>query len=285
MLATSTNTLENVINGNLALVKPVSSDKKISRETFYKDVQKTDFIELADKYFPRTNIKTKIKNILEIIARELMYAQMRPKPLLQFLYLNFFYPAIKGVSLSRGRVIYVTRFCDIEISKKALLNLKGSLTIGKSVYKHSHLETRLRMLPGAVFNVNGSWSYGYGGNIEIFSAGELTVERGPWANINLCIICQNKIFIDEWVMIGRDVTIRDNNGGHSIGIYGYKNSFPVHVGKHVWLCSNVTVMPGIKIGDGTVVGANSVVTTSFPANCVVAGHPAKITKTDVLWKM
>ena len=284
-ITTSTDTLENVIAGNQALVKSLMNDTKINREKFYQDLQNVDFVELAEKYFPRNDIKTKIKNILRVIIKEAKLARLRPKPIWQFLHLNFLHPAVRGVSLSKERVIYVTRFCDIEISKEAHLNLKGSLTIGTSVYKHTRLETRLRMLSGAIFNVNGSWSYGYGGNIEIFGSGELTVERGPWANINLCIICQNKIFIDEWAMVGRAVTIRDNNGGHAIGIYGYRNSLPVHIGKHVWLCSNVTVMPGIKVGDGTVVGANSIVTSSFPANCIVSGNPAKITKTNVLWKM
>ena len=52
----------------------------------------------------------------------------------------------------------------------------------------------------------------------------------------------------------------------------------VVIGNYVWLGNNVCVMPGITIGDGVVVGANSVVTKDIPPYCVAAGVPAKIIK-------
>ena len=42
---------------------------------------------------------------------------------------------------------------------------------------------------------------------------------------------------------------------------------PVVIGNNVWLCRNVCVMPGVTIGDGSVIGANSVVTKDIPAAC------------------
>lgn len=54
---------------------------------------------------------------------------------------------------------------------------------------------------------------------------------------------------------------------------------PVVIGDNVWLCRNVCIMPGVTIGDGSVIGANSVVTRDIPRNVFAAGAPAKVIKT------
>lgn len=277
--------LDIIVEGNPALVSNIGKEK-MDRATFYDMLENKDFGEVVNTLFPeKLPFKQKCINMAKVMVHQLRFAQFHVKPMVEFIKLNFFHKGIHNVSLAHKRVIYISSYCDLEISPKASLVLKGSLEIGRSVYKNTKTETRIRMQPGAKFNLDGDWSLGYGGNIEIFSTGELTVKRGPWTNINFCVICQNKILLDEWAMIGRDVTIRDNNGGHDVGIYGYKNSLPVKIGKHVWLTSGVTVMAGVRIGDGAIVGANSVVLSSLPAHCVASGFPAKVTQENILWKM
>lgn len=51
---------------------------------------------------------------------------------------------------------------------------------------------------------------------------------------------------------------------------------PVTVGDNVWMGGHVTVLPGVSIGDGTVIGAGSVVTHDIPAGVVAAGNPCRI---------
>ena len=98
------------------------------------------------------------------------------------------------------------------------------------------------------------------------------------------IVCANKIEIGKDVGFGRNITIRDNNGGHYINITGYKDSAPVIIGDKVWLCESCTIMPGVKIGDGAIIGAHSVVYGNVPANALVSGNPAKVVMNNVLWK-
>jgi acetyltransferase-like isoleucine patch superfamily enzyme len=57
----------------------------------------------------------------------------------------------------------------------------------------------------------------------------------------------------------------------------------VCLGRHVWLGTHVAVLKGVTIGDGTVIGARSVVTGDVPAGCIAAGVPARVLRDGVTW--
>ena len=50
------------------------------------------------------------------------------------------------------------------------------------------------------------------------------------------------------------------------------------VGNDVWIGQNVTVLPGVHIGDGAIIGANSVVARDIPPYCIAAGNPCRVIK-------
>lgn len=285
-LQTEEESLDIVVAGNKALVESIGKEK-VDRNVFYDKINNDDFINVVEYLFPKKfSYKDRIKNIIKAMGKQIvLYAQFHPKPIWQFIKLNFFKKEVKNISLQEGRVLYVTRFCDIELHKGSTLFINGEVIIGNSVFRHTHKETRIRVMSGGKFIIDGNWSCGDGANIEVFSTGELTIKRGPWANVNLTIICMDKILLDEFAMIGRDVTIRDNNGGHPIGIYGSRTHMPIIIGKHAWLTSNCTIMMGVKIGDGAIIGSNTLVTTSVPANSIANGNPSKVTQKDILWRM
>lgn len=54
--------------------------------------------------------------------------------------------------------------------------------------------------------------------------------------------------------------------------------FPVVIGRNVWLGANVTVLPGVTIGDDAVIGAGSVVTRDIPARTIAVGSPARVVR-------
>ena len=54
---------------------------------------------------------------------------------------------------------------------------------------------------------------------------------------------------------------------------------PVSIGNSVWIGGDVTILPGVTIGDNCTIGAGSVVTRDIPANSVAAGNPARVIKT------
>ena len=51
---------------------------------------------------------------------------------------------------------------------------------------------------------------------------------------------------------------------------------PVRIGNDVWIGANCTILPGVSIGDGAVIGAGSVVTRSVASQTIVAGSPARL---------
>lgn len=94
------------------------------------------------------------------------------------------------------------------------------------------------------------------------------------------------IVIGEDCMFSNNILVRTNDSHYIYDLEtGNRTNLPddVHIGKHVWLAAFVTVMKGVEIGDGSVIGYRSIVTKDIPSNCVAVGTPAKVVKTGVEW--
>ncbi len=98
--------------------------------------------------------------------------------------------------------------------------------------------------------------------------------------INSCCRFQDNggIEIGDGTMIGSNVTIVTLN--HDANPKKRKNAIPkpVKIGKNVWIGSDCTIIPGVKIGDNAIIGAGSVVVKNIPENTVAVGNPAKVIK-------
>lgn len=111
---------------------------------------------------------------------------------------------------------------------------------------------------------------------------EILIKRGMGVGKDFnrqqgCFIDPSHCFL---ITIGDDVTmsIRVTVMAHDASTkktLGYTKIGQVHIGNHVFIGANSTILPGVTIGDYAVVGAGSVVTHDIPARTVVAGVPAK----------
>ena len=103
--------------------------------------------------------------------------------------------------------------------------------------------------------------------------------RQVYANFGLTLVDDTHIHIGDYTMLGPNVVIA--TAGHPIlpelrGSRGLQYNLPVHIGSNCWLGAGVIVMPGVSIGDGSVIGAGSVVTRDIPANVVAVGNPCRV---------
>lgn len=112
----------------------------------------------------------------------------------------------------------------------------------------------------------------YGYNIEI---GE-----NFYANHNLVILDANKVKFGDNVFIGPNCGFY--TAGHPLDAKtrneGLEYAKPIEIGDNVWFGGNVVVLPGVKIGSNSVIGAGSVVTKDIPEGVVAHGNPCRAVK-------
>lgn len=101
-----------------------------------------------------------------------------------------------------------------------------------------------------------------------------------YANFNLTLVDDGPIHIGSHVMFGPNVVI--TTAGHPVWPelrrHAAQFNLPVRIGDNVWIGSAVQIMPGVTIGDNTVVGAGSVVTRDLPADVVALGSPCRVVR-------
>jgi len=284
---------ESILAGNGALTSPLSAPK-INREQFFNDLDVENFEWVTEKYFPlkkasKVSAKQKIKEKIKFLRNVYKNFGLSLRAYYNLIMLNNRKNTVS--SFRDGKLLYTMPSAVFDIHKSAKIDLDIPFLFGTAPVKGMKLPTCLRMAPNTTLKVHngpmtrygtGRYRMCYGAYIEIINGGKLTIGQGA-ANVGLTIMCAKEVTIGNGVRIGRNVSIRDFNGAHVIISDTYVNHAPVKIEDHVWLCTGCTIMPGVTIGEGSVVAANAVVTRSVPPHSLVAGVPAKVIKSDIEW--
>lgn len=102
--------------------------------------------------------------------------------------------------------------------------------------------------------------------------------KNVYANFGLTLVDDTHIYVGDYTMFGPNVVVA--TAGHPILPLLREKvmqfNMPVHIGRNCWLGAGVIVLPGITIGDNSVIGAGSVVTKDIPANVVAVGNPCRV---------
>ncbi len=106
----------------------------------------------------------------------------------------------------------------------------------------------------------------------------ITLGERVYANHNFVVLDCAEVTVGNDVMIGPNVTLA--TAAHPLDplerASGEEFARPIRIGDRVWMGADVTVLPGVEIGENTIIGAGSVVTRSIPANCVAVGNPCRV---------
>ena len=99
-----------------------------------------------------------------------------------------------------------------------------------------------------------------------------------YANFGLTLVDDTHIYVGDCTMFGPNVVVA--TAGHPIlpelRERALQFNMPVHIGRNCWLGAGVIVLPGVTIGDNSVIGAGSVVTKDIPANVIAVGNPCRV---------
>jgi len=152
-------------------------------------------------------------------------------------------------------IFLLPRFYFFNTIKSTFLRLCGA-KIGKNVVFYPHVWISKNMSSKLVIGDNVDLALG----VIISANGNVTIGNRTLIGYRSQIISSNHTI--------PKLPQRIWNSGHVLK--------PVTIGSDVWIGANVIVLPGVTIGNNSVIAAGAVVTKSIPDNCIVAGVPAKV---------
>lgn len=102
--------------------------------------------------------------------------------------------------------------------------------------------------------------------------------RNVYANFNLTVVDDTHVYVGDYTQFGPNVVLAV--AGHPIDPalreQGYQYNLPIHIGRNCWIGAGALILPGVTIGDNTVIGAGSVVTRDIPSGVVAVGNPCRV---------
>ncbi|QPK79240.1 sugar O-acetyltransferase [Corynebacterium lizhenjunii] len=110
----------------------------------------------------------------------------------------------------------------------------------------------------------------------------LRIGQGVFINFNATILAQATVELGDRVMIGPNcslITVGHPVNDHQMREGGWELAQPIRIGRNSWLGANVTVLPGVTVGENCVIGAGALVTKDIPDNSLVLGAPARVVRT------
>lgn len=106
----------------------------------------------------------------------------------------------------------------------------------------------------------------------------ISVGKNFYTNHNCTILDGAKVEFGDNVFIAPNCVF--STAGHAIDAKqrgnGLEIALPIKVGSNVWIGANVSVLPGVIIGDNTIIGAGSVVNKDIPAGVIAVGNPCRV---------
>lgn len=182
------------------------------------------------------------------------------------------------------KIRFYGKFIPVKISaKRANVVAKGNLIIES--WQNGDNSILISLGENSTLKIEGNFIIGQGVKISVGPNAILRL-GGQFLSSGSGITCDTMIMASKSIEIGKDVIIAwgvyiMDSDWHTIS--GRDMVAPVVIGDHVWISHDVSVLKGVSIGQGSIIGAKSLVVGNVPENCLAAGIPAKIIQKDVAW--
>lgn len=164
----------------------------------------------------------------------------------------------------------------------SLINAQFRMAMWADVPASVRLRGRIRIAGGG--KVTFGKSVMLVGNIvpiEMISApvAHISVGDESFINYGTTIIAYEEVIIGKRCKIGHYVFVMDNNQHDVLDRTIPSRSSPIILEDDVWIGAHSIILPGVRVGRNSIVGAGSVVKRDVPADCLVAGNPATVKRT------
>jgi acetyltransferase-like isoleucine patch superfamily enzyme len=194
------------------------------------------------------------------------------------IYYNTLSPHVKR---SRGGRVIVYKYTKLYFEKNAKIVVEdGSLKLGFGKPFGAKNVTLIRMQANSMLHSYGENIIEYSADVLLSPDALFVMKKGAYINCLSVIRCAKMIALGEDSIVATECHLRDTDSHMLNGVMKKK---PTIIGNHVWICARVTVLEGVTISDGSVIGACSLVTHSIPEPCLAYGVPARVMKENVEW--
>lgn len=253
--------IENIKYGQPRMLNnPICNSK---RREFFELLGKEQFskaLVLCTGY-QTPKMEFEIKNLIKLIKR-------RDVSILKYIHLNFLCKKIVRKGTAK---IIPYKNAVINIDKNATIILEGdqNFEIGKNKLKGSKVETYLRIGKDAKLILLHGADMCYGSTLEIMNNGKL--KTGFFTmNTGTIIVVDYEMEFGEYVGFGRNNLVYDSDFHMMLTSSGHQINRPrkVCIGDHVWMPSNITILPGANIGDNVIITPKSTIKHMIPSNSI-----------------
>lgn len=182
--------------------------------------------------------------------------------------------------------LYINNSSNIEIGNRAFItSYNFRIKSGTNIKANGVSRANIKIGEGVILRK---------GESHIFNDAYFEIGKNVTLNDNslLCACVGTSLIIGDDCMFSFDIQLWSNDGhvifdvctGENINSTEQINQDrKIIIGNHVWVGARSIILYNTEIGDGSIVGAGSLVKSKIPNNCIVAGNPAKVVRKNIAW--